>query len=260
MLVPDRRRRVLEHVHREGTAQVEHLARLLGVSAWTVRRDLAELEARGLLRRARGGAYVESATDPAGAPAGEGEDRAAAEGVSADVKARIGARAAQQLPDGATIMVLAGSTTGALLPHLVRRRLTVVTNGLEIAHGLRHAADVSVLLLGGYLHRDQMTLLGPLTEANMADLHVDVIVAGAYGVHPAVGVTGAKIIQAGYQHGMLRHTDALMVLADASKLGRRGPTVLASLDDVDTLVTDSAAAPEIVEQVSAAGVDVLVAE
>jgi DeoR/GlpR family transcriptional regulator of sugar metabolism len=238
MLVPDRRRRLLEQVRRHGSAQVEHLAQDLGVSAWTVRRDLDELERQGLLRRTRGGAFVQSASSVTETSAASADQ---------EVKSRIGARAAQLIEDDATIMVLAGSTTEAMLPHLFHRRLTVVTNGLEIANGLKHASDISLVLLAGYLHREQMTLLGPLTERSMADMHVDLIVAGAYGVHPRIGVTGAKIIQAGYHQSVLRHTDQLMVLADATKIGRKGPTVLAPTDAVDTLVTDGAAPNDIVE-------------
>ena len=61
-------------------------------------------------------------------------------------------------------MMLAGSTTAAMVPALYHRRLTVVTNGLDIAHALRHAPDIALMVLGGYLHREQMTMLGPMTR------------------------------------------------------------------------------------------------
>ena len=68
--------------------------------------------------------------------------------------------------------------------------------------------------------------------------HIDVLFAGAYGVQPDVGVTGSKVSQAGAQHNMLRHADALVVMADAAKFGRQGSTVLAGIDQVHTFVTD----------------------
>jgi DeoR/GlpR family transcriptional regulator of sugar metabolism len=253
VLVSDRRRRVLDRVRRHGSAEVAQLARELDVSEWTVRRDLVELERQGLLRRTRGGAFVRSG------PSGLAAEPATGDGAADAAKGRIGARAAQLLRDDSTIMVLAGSTTAALLPHLQHRRLTLVTNGLEIANGLKHAPDISLVMVGGYLHREQMTLLGPLTERAMADMHVDVIVAGAYGVHPETGITGAKIIQAGYHQSMLRHTDAVMVLADSSKLGRQGPTVLAPIEAVGTLVTDAGAPDGIVDLLRQRGPDVVIA-
>ncbi|GAB2488256.1 DeoR/GlpR family DNA-binding transcription regulator [Jatrophihabitans fulvus] len=260
MLVPDRRRQLLEHVRRHGSAQVGMLAEALHVSEWTVRRDLTELERQGQLRRAHGGAYVPDVPDERGRPARDDAGTSADDGPDmAEAKTRIAAAAAERISDDTTIMLLSGSTTAHLVPLLHGRRLTVVTNGLEIAYALRDAPDITLVVVGGYLHRHQMTLMGPLTEHGMRDLHMQLIVAGAHGVHPDIGVTGAKVTQAGYHHGMLKHTDGLMVLADSSKLGRRGPTVLAELGQVDTLVTDAAADPGLVAEIGAAGPQVVVA-
>lgn len=252
MLGPDRRRRVLAHIREHGSASVQALVDELGVSAWTVRRDLDQLEREGQVVRTHGGATAAhpgaDAPTPPGSP---GDDRA---------KTRIAAAAADLLPpDGATVMVLGGSSTQALVPHLAGRSLTVVTNSLEIANGLKHAHDVTLVMLGGYLHREQMTLLGPLSEASMADLHVELMIAGAYGVDPGRGVTGAKVIQAGYHHRMLDHAERLLLLADASKLGRRGPTLLARMEQVHTLVTDSRAPAGLLERLRDAGPEVVVA-
>ncbi len=252
MLIPDRRRRVLAEVRRHGSASIEQLAAALAVSSSTIRRDMSELEQAGMLRRTHGGAVVTSGEPddpPPRAPGGnarvEHDDTA---------KARIARRAAAMVDDGSTVMLLAGSTTGAMVPSLFDRRLTVVTNGLEIAHGLRHAPHVSVVVLGGYLHREQMTLLGPMTLAAMASVHVDVMMAGAWGVDPDTGVTGNKISQAGDHDPMLRHTERLIVLADATKIGRRGPTLFAGMDRVHTLVTDRAAPPDVLARIEGHGV------
>jgi DeoR/GlpR family transcriptional regulator of sugar metabolism len=241
---------MLEHVRTHGSVRIDELAEQFAISPWTVRRDLQQLEQDGLLRRTHGGAFVRP---DSGADAGV---TAADDAGHQEAKARIGRYAASLIADDSTVMVLGGSTTTAMLPHLAGRRLTVVTNGLEIAYHLRHAPDISVVMLGGMLHRAQMTLLGALTEAAMADLHVDLIVAGAHGVDPEVGVTGAKIAQAGHHRGMLSHTDALTVLADSGKLGRRGSTVLAGPDQIDTLITDTDADTEIVARLRDRGMAV----
>lgn len=248
MLIPDRRRRVLAEVRRHGSASIDELSAALGVSASTIRRDMTELEQSGLLRRTHGGAVVLSAgAEELAAPTTAHEPDSTA-------KARIGRRAAALIDDGATVMVVSGSTTAAMVPALFDRRLTVVTNGLEIAHALRHAPQVSVVVLGGYLHREQMSLLGPMTLGAMAAVHVDVMIAGAWGVHPDTGVTGSKISQAGDHEPMLRHTDRLVVVADATKIGRRGPTMFAELDQVHTLITDQGAEPGLLARIAEAGV------
>jgi DeoR/GlpR family transcriptional regulator of sugar metabolism len=92
----------------------------------------------------------------------------------------------------------------------------------------------------------------------MADLHVDMLFAGAYGIHPDVGVTGAKVTQAGQHHSMLRHTESLVVLAGGEKFGRQGPTLLARIDQVTTFVTDDTAPAEIADALRASGSSVVV--
>lgn len=247
MLVPDRHRTLLDEVRRRGSAQVAQLADAVGVSSSTVRRDLAVLEAEGLLLRARGGAYLRTADAPS--------PRAASLSSPSDDtgKQRLGRRAVELVDDGMTIMILGGSTTATMLPLLAGRRLSVVTNGLDVANALAPHPETTVVMLGGVLHREQMTLLGRMTEQNMADLHVDVMFAGAYGIHPDVGVTGNKLTTAAYRHTMLRHAASLVVLATGEKFGRQGPTVLAHVDQVDTFVTDEQAPLDTVEAVRALG-------
>jgi DeoR/GlpR family transcriptional regulator of sugar metabolism len=251
LLIPDRHRLLLEQLRATGSGEVGELAVRLGVSPSTVRRDLAELEAEGRLKRTQGGAYLDD-REP-GRPSGDGHGNASA---NADAKLRIGAAASALIGDGATVMILAGSTTAAMLPHLADRSITVVTNGLDIAHALAAHPGISLVMLGGVLHREQMTLLGAMTEQNMADFQVDLMFAGAYGVDPRAGVTGSKPIAASYHHSMLEHTEKLVVLADSSKLGRRGPTRLATVDQVDRLITDAAAPATLIERLRGAGAHV----
>jgi DeoR/GlpR family transcriptional regulator of sugar metabolism len=250
MLIPDRRRRVLAEVRRHGSASIDQLSAALGVSASTIRRDMTELEQGGLLRRTHGGAVVLSAGAEELVPPVTVQD------TDDTAKARLGRRAAALVEDGATVLVVSGSTTAAMVPALFDRRLTVVTNGLEIAHALRHAGQVSVVVLGGYLHREQMSLLGPMTLGAMAAVHVDVMIAGAWGVDADTGVTGNKISQAGDHEPMLRQTDRLVVVADASKIGRRGPTRFAGLDQVHTLITEDQADPDTLDRIAAHNVRV----
>jgi DeoR/GlpR family transcriptional regulator of sugar metabolism len=245
VLVRERRQRVLEEVRSRGSAEVDDLAAALHVSASTIRRDLDVLDSEGHLRRTRGGAYIELAPTAA--------TQASSGSTSTLAKQRIGRLAAEHVQAHSTIMILAGSTTDAMLPFLAPKAITVVTNGLDVGHTLAAFPDISLVMLGGVLHREQRSLLGPITEQNMADLHVDVMFAGAYGIHPDNGVTGSKVIAAGYHHTMLQHTDALVVLADASKLGRSGPTRLATVDQVSTFITDKDASAATLVELRARG-------
>ena len=248
MLAAQRRRRLAELLRSRGPERVRELAEELGVSSSTVRRDLAELAARGLVVRMHGGA---------GSAQGEGPGGFEAD-PAAPAKRQIARAAAALVPDGATVMLLAGSTTAAMVPFLAERRdLTVVTNGLDLAHALAHLSEhVGVAVVGGLVHRDQMTMIGPMSDQNIRALHVDLMFGGAWGVDAEVGVTGPKVIQAARRREMLRHADALVVLADARKLGRRGPALMAEPDQIDRVLTDPAADERVVQRLRAAGLRV----
>lgn len=227
------------------------LADELRVSASTVRRDLSGLHRQGRVVRVHGGAgsSVESVllADPADA----------ARAAHGQAKRAIGRAAAGLVEDGMTIMLLSGSTAAAMVPFLAARQgLTLVTNGLDIAYEVGHAnEDISVVIVGGVLHRPQMTMIGTIAEHTMQALHVDVMFGGAAGVDPVVGATGPKLIQ-GARRDILRHADSLVVLADGSKLGRRGPARLAEPRQISRVLTDRSAPADVVTQLRGAGVRV----
>lgn len=251
MLIPDRDRQVLDAIRRSGSVAVAELAASLGISSSTVRRDLARLEVAGHLRRTRGGAYVPRG-DITLAPSDDPAPTAVAD------KQRIGQAAAARLVDGMTVMIVEGSTTRAMLAPLEGRDLTVVTNGLRVAAALQHFPTIAVVMLGGLLSRQHMTFIGPMSEQSMSNLHVDAIYAGAWGITADTGVTGDKIVQAGYHHSALKHARSLIVLADSSKFGRTGPTILADPEQVSCVITDANAPAAIVSALRDRGVEVVI--
>lgn len=246
-----RRAEVLQWVQTHGVVEVNALAESLAVSSSTVRRDLSVLEEQGLLRRVHGGAMIDGEIL---------EPRRQERAVSHEAqKLQIAARAAELIEDGTTILLTGGTTTEALLPLLMTRRdLTVVTNSLNVAIGFADAPHVGVIVLGGYLRRDELSLLGHLTRRALDDLVVDCMFAGAFGLD-ADGVTGANIAEAETDRQLMSAGRRLVVLADSSKFGRRGPVRLATAAQISTLVTDDGAAGTDLEPWRAAGVEVLVA-
>lgn len=231
-----------------GAVRVTELAEELAVSASTVRRDLAGLHREGRIVRVHGGA----------GSAGEAVLLNAPTGVPCEAAKRVIARAAAGLVvDGATIMLLSGTTTAAMVPFLGGRRgLTIVTNSLDIAHAAAHTADdAAVVITGGVLHRPQMTLIGSMAEHNMQAMHVDQMFGGAYGVDATIGATGPKLIQGG-RRDLVKHAAELIVLADGSKFGRTGPARLAEPAQITRVLTDSSAPPDGVAALRAVGVRV----
>ena len=250
MLSLDRQRRLLQLLRVHGSGNVGELADALGVSASTVRRDLREMNDRGLLTRVHGGASVLDADLEPVLTSRSSEH--------SEQKRRIGQAAAERVPDGGTVLITGGTTTEAMLPFLAGRDgLTVLTNGLNIAYQLARYPEISVVVLGGVLRHEEMSLLGPIAEHVLAEFHVDLAFSSAFGIHPDAGMSGANVTEAGTDRRMLQSAGSLVVLADSSKFGRRGPVRLASVDQISRLITDDEAPPDALDVLRRHGVDVV---
>lgn len=251
LLSAARRNEVLQWVQAHGVVQVSELAQSLGVSTSTIRRDLATMEDEGLLRRVHGGAMVEGdEVEP------QRQDRAVAHAAQ---KRQIAAAAARLVEEDSTILVSGGTTTESMLPLLAARdRLTIVTNSLGVATTLADARGIDLVVLGGYLRRGELSLLGHLTRRALDDLIVDSVFAGAFGLDPE-GVTGANVAEAETDRHLMTAARKLVILADSSKFGRRGPVRLATAAQISTLITDRDAPQETLQSWREAGVDVVLA-
>lgn len=230
-----RSRRLHEIVRllQSGVTSVEDLARTVDVSASTVRRDLASLEAEGAISRTYGGAQPFS-------PFRETQlkDRMTLE-VAA--KARIGAAAAEWVEDGATIFVDAGSTCAQLVENLRGRRdLTVLTRGLEIALALA-SSPVEVVVVGGTVSPSSHGLTGTVTQLVLDRFAVDVAFLGCDAVHPTRGVGEPTLEEAATKEAAARSARRTAVLAHAAKLDPGAVPAWAPLPPGWTLVTDEAA-------------------
>jgi DeoR/GlpR family transcriptional regulator of sugar metabolism len=250
MLSLERQRRLLQHLRQHGSGNVMELASTLGVSASTVRRDLNEMNERGLLTRVHGGASVlEADVEPVLS------SRTAAH---SDEKRRIGAAAATRVHDGATVLITGGTTTEAMLPFLGERTgVTVLTNGLNIAYHLARYPEISVVVLGGVLRHEEMSLLGPIAEQVLSEFHVDLAFSSAFGISAEHGMSASNVNEAGTDRRMLASAGSLVVLADSSKFGRRGPVRVAAVEQISCLITDEAAPVDELTALRRRGVDVL---
>ena len=158
MLEVERQQLMLHHIRLHGSGNVADLAQALGVSASTVRRDLADLSGRRLLNRVRGGA---SAADP------QLPELASRMVAQHSQKRLIGAAAADRVANGSTLLIGGGTTTEAMVPFLAgKKQLTVLTNALNVAGLLGNYPEITVVVLGGILRHDQLSLFGPDRRAD----------------------------------------------------------------------------------------------
>jgi DeoR/GlpR family transcriptional regulator of sugar metabolism len=225
----ERRAQLLEVLRQRGRMEVIALAQMFGVSEHTIRRDLNQLHARGVLQKTHGGAVM---LDSA---------RLGFEARSAlleHAKGGIGKAAAALIEPGSTVILDAGSTTLALARALTARPLSVVTNSLDIALVFDRESAVQLVLTGGMWASDARALRGAATRELLALCRADWAVLGACALDVRAGVTASDEDDAAVKRAMVAAASRTMVLADHSKQGSVAPFHVAQWRQVSLLMTD----------------------
>jgi len=248
-LAPQRRQRILDIVSGRRAARLEDLSLALGVSTATVRRDLDELAAQGLLRRVHGGAV---ATERSSEPHFEVKVAEAAE-----EKERIAARAVSLLAPDETIYLDSGSTTLAVA-RLLRGwdRLTVVTNSLPIANELGGQGP-RLILIGGEYRPTSQAFVGPLSRHLLEHVHVSKALVGTYALSLEDGLSTTDASEAFTKALALDRATEVIVLADSRKLGTTSFAHAGRLDQVDVLVTDAQINDHVARDLQQRGITVI---
>ncbi len=249
----DRSTRILELLTEDHRIEVSRLAKMLGVSAVTVRKDLDALEKRGIITRERGYAVLKSVEDVTGRLA-----------YHYDAKRRIARAAADLIADGETIMVENGSCCCLLAEELARadREVTIITNSAFIAEYVRHQPNASVILLGGSYQNDSQVCVGPLLSICAKQFLVDKLFVGADGFSERSGFTNADLHRAAAVADMAAQANRVIVLTESRKFGVTGvvPMNLELGSQVTTVVTDELIAPEMRGVLESHGVEVMTVE
>ncbi|GAB3466482.1 DeoR/GlpR family DNA-binding transcription regulator [Streptomonospora sediminis] len=247
-----RRDAIVQLATTTGLASVEELSARFGVTASTIRRDLAHLESDGRLARTYGGVMPLIAHPEASLRQRLGE--------AFEAKRAIATWAAGEVSAGETVLLDSGSTTAAVA-HELRgvRDLTVATTGLTALEELVGAEDVRVECLGGTLRHLSQGLFGPHTEAALSRMTFDRVFLGADAVTAEDGICEATLEQTRLKELMAQRSERVYVLVHAAKLGRRPFHAWARLPERWTLVTDAGAGPAALAPFAVAGIDVVVA-
>ena len=252
MFAEERKQRILAALHHKPTVRVVDLGRALRVSEASIRRDLADLERAGLLKRTHGGAVTPrlAALEPSLA---DKEDQYQAE------KAAIARLASTFVQEGDTIFLDAGSTTRRIARELRHRRgITIVTNALNIAWDLA-SSEIDVVVTGGQLRRGMLSHVGPIADQAIASLHVDKLFLAANGVDPTKGVTTPSLEEAQTKRAMVERASEIYLVVDHSKFGRVTFSSICGLDRVHHLITDDRLPESLAQAIRLAGVRVHIA-
>jgi DeoR/GlpR family transcriptional regulator of sugar metabolism len=244
VLKSDRLTKIREYVNSNGSATVVELRALLGVSEATIRRDLDELAAHNFLQRTFGGVTIPSLTtvEPS-----VFQRRS----INAEEKRMISELAASMVNNGETVFLGSGSTTLEVARALKQKQnVTVITNSLPIVNLLADSVEVKVIVTGGFLRQ---------AELSLSELRADKVIMGIQGVHPEHGLTNDYLPETKTDRAIIRFAPVVIVVADYSKFGQIKSSFVAELSAAHTIITDSRAPKDMVEQILAKGIRIEVA-
>jgi DeoR family fructose operon transcriptional repressor len=251
MYAEERHRRIAELARGEGRVEVSGLAELFGVSTETVRRDLSALEGQGVLRRTHGGAV------PVERLVIEPEVAERLSAMSGEKK-RIAKAALRFLPDRGSVLLDAGTTTGALAEQLpAGRELTVVTNCLPIAGLLAHQPSVCVIMAAGRIRARTLAAVDDLAARSIEGFVPDVAFIGTNGLTVEKGATTPAVAEAAAKRAMIRSARRVVLLADHTKVGQEHFARFAEVGEIDALVTDAGLEDGAAEEFERRGVEVV---
>jgi DeoR/GlpR family transcriptional regulator of sugar metabolism len=233
-----RQARLLEHLRGAVFADAQGLREVLDVSIATIRRDLNELESRGLLKRMHGGATIIN-------QATRDYSTQVREGTNPDEKARIGLAAAELVIEGDAVAIDSGTTSLQVARHLgSRQSLTFVTNGVDILAQLTANNAREIHFIGGQYIDLNRSLGGPLSVEAVKRFTVDKAILSVTAVDLDRGVIATSTPQiSAVQRAMIEIARTVIVVADHSKFQRSALSVIAPLEMIDHIVTDDTVRP-----------------
>lgn len=244
---------ILERLSRNGSVSVSDIAGDLAVSPATIRRDLRLLEDQRLLGRTHGGAVPQGVLYEL--PLRYKSSRHQQE------KRRVAREAASRVLDGWAVGLTGGTTTTEVARALVDRQgLTVVTNALNIASELAVRPNLKLVVTGGVARAESYELVGPIAEASLEGLNLDIVFLGVDGISPGAGLTTHHEIEARTNRALIDRARQVIVVADGSKIGKVAFARICDLAGVDELIIDSTADREALAEIEDAGVVVTVVE
>ncbi len=223
---------ILALARREGQVSVEDLAQHFGVTLQTIRRDLSDLAEAGRLERVHGGAVL-----PSGTANIAYEARRA---LNIGAKTAIARACAARIPADSAVFLNIGTSTEAVAQALLSHDpLMVVTNNMNVAQILAAHPGCAVTLTGGTLRRADGGLVGPLAVETIRQFKFDLAVIGCSALDAEGDVLDYDMQEVSVSQALLRHARRAILVADQSKLQRTAPVRVASLSQIDLLITDA---------------------
>ncbi len=248
----ERRTLIIDKLDAEGQLDVISLSKELNVSEVTIRNDLNWLEQKNMLIRARGGALK---AERVGAEFTLTEKNK----LHYQEKLRIGKAAAGLIESGDTIILDSGTTTLEINNHLSNiESLTVITNALNIANRLVEHEHVNVIVPGGLLRKNSLSLVGTTAEESFKNYFCDKLFLAVDGFNTTHGLSTPNVEEAHLNRIMISIARQVIVVTDSSKFNKRSFAFIAPITAVNTVITDAGIPEENKKRLETAGIKVII--
>lgn len=243
----NRTNQILELITGEGKIEVAELARRLDVSQVTIRKDLDNLEERGIIRREHGWAVLHN-----------GDDLSARLAYHYQEKELIARRAAELVQDGESVMIENGSCCALLAETLTRthRDLTILTNSAFIASYIRDREHVQIVLLGGIYQPEAQVMVGPMVRQCAENFWVNRFFIGVDGWSERTGFTNRDQLRAQAVRDMAGQAEQVIVLTESEKFGIRGTVPLNLKNQIKMVITDDRLDPGTAQILCGQGIEI----
>ena len=252
--INERRRYILDQIAKDGFVKVAELAKTLGVTQVTIRKDLNHLETYGALQRAHGSAIqpVQQNTDP-----GLNVQKL----INFEQKQKIAESAVSLIKSDDSIFLASGSTITVFAENLKPKgKLNVVSISVNISAHLGDIPGITVMQVGGVLYGNTLSVLGAEASKTIENLYCSKVFFGVDGIDPEYGLTCGTGEEASITQKMMNSSQTTIVLADSSKIGKRGFARICDIADVDVLISDSGMPMDIRRKIEDLGVTLIIAE
>lgn len=251
-LYPEERyRRILQELDSSGRISVEDLSKAFGISEVTIRSDLQYLASKKLLVRTHGGAIVAPREDEE-PPFDSRID------LHSPEKERIGRAAAALVNDSDVIGLDASTTALAIAAHLSNKQdVTIITNGLALANRMLMVPGITLYLVGGFLRRDALSLVGLPRQDFLSGLNMQIFFVSAHGLTFQEGLTEMSAQEAAVKESFIQHAQRTVAVLDSSKIGRASLHSFARPETIHTIITNADAPRDQLDKMRADGMEII---
>lgn len=251
--ITERHQLILKKLQENGLVNVQELSLQMKVSEVTIRKDLKLLEDKNLLFRTHGGGSKIN-------PYTNDKPVAEKEQLHASEKRTIAETAATMIGHNDSIIIASGTTMLALARSIhPEKHLTVITSALNVALELSYHKHVEVLQLGGQLRQNSSSVMGPYAEQILKDVSCSMLFLGVDGLDLETGISTTSLMEARLNQKMIDAAQITVVLADSSKIGKRGLGKICTLDQIQHIITDNKVSPGMVKALEEKGITVTIA-